>query len=159
MEFRDPWNLEEDPWAIAKIKSHRFHPKFPGTNMELLISYQCDQEEQWITYQYILEDEPWLVAQYVVTKKLKYKHDSRKQLDWAQTYIKSVGKITVRHFKVNVTNPATETTEADIQSRRAYMIKHMHGLPLLCSAKHGLELYDVLSNTKWCDTMAKEKRF
>ena len=26
MEFLDPWNLEEDPWAIVKIKSHRFHP-------------------------------------------------------------------------------------------------------------------------------------
>ena len=81
MEFIDPWNLEEDPWAIAQIKTHRFHPKFPGTNMELLISYQCDEEEQWIPYQYVLEDEPWLVAQYLVTNKLKYKNESRKQLD------------------------------------------------------------------------------
>ena len=36
------------------------------------------------------------------------------------------------------------------------MVKHMHGLPLPCSAKHGLELDDVLSNTKWRDSMAKE---
>ena len=36
------------------------------------------------------------------------------------------------------------------------MVKHMHGLPLPCSAKHGLELDDVLSNTKWCDAIAKE---
>ena len=93
MEFLDPWNLEEDTWEIAEIKSHRFHPSFPGTNMELLTSYQCDQEEQWIPYQSVLDNKPWLVVQYVVTNKLKYKHKTRNQIEWAKKYIKSVGKL------------------------------------------------------------------
>ena len=148
MGFLDPWNLEEDPSAIVKIKSHRFHPSFPVTNMELLITYQCDKEEQLIPYQSVLDDEYWLVAQYVVTNKLKYKHNTRNQLEWAKKYIKSVGKIAVRHFNVNVTNPAAGEPDQRIKSRRAYMVKHMHGLPLPCSAKHGLELDKVQTHTK-----------
>ena len=61
MKFLDPWKLEEDPWDIAKIKTHRFHSTVPGTQLEFLISYQCDDEEQWIPYQNVLDDEPWLV--------------------------------------------------------------------------------------------------
>ena len=100
MEFLDPWNLEEDLWAISKIKTHRFNSTSPGTQLEFLISYQCDDEEQWIPYQSVLDDEPWLVAQYLVTNKLKYRHESCNQLDWALKYIKSVGNIdSTQHHK------------------------------------------------------------
>ena len=38
MEFLDPWNLEEDPWAVSKIIKHRFNSTSPGTQLEFLIS-------------------------------------------------------------------------------------------------------------------------
>ena len=103
-----------------------------------------------------MEDGPWLVAQYFVTNQLKYKHNKKYQLAWVQKYIKSVGKISLRHFNINVTEtdlPAE--TEPKIRSRRAYIMKHMHGLPIPRSARHSLELDNVHKNTKWRDTMAK----
>ena len=36
------------------------------------------------------------------------------------------------------------------------MVKHMHGIPLPCSARQGLELDKVQTKNKWHDAMAKE---
>ena len=132
MEFLDPWNLDDDPWEISGIKSHRCHPSYVGSDMELLIKFQCDQEEQWIPYHKVLEDEPWLVAQYIVANKLKYRHRKRYQLDWAKQYIKSVDKISLRHFNINVTDAdKTPIPEYKIQFRRVYVMKQICGLPSL----------------------------
>ena len=126
--------------------------------MELLITYQCDLKKQWVPYQSVLEEEPWLLAQYVVTNRLKYKHNTRNQLEWAKKYIKSIGRISLRHFDVNVTEPVAREIDPlkEIKTRRAYMVKHMHGIPLPCSARQGLELDKVQTNHKWRDAMAKE---
>ena len=77
MEFLDPWNPKEDPWAIRSIKGHRDSEKHKGRK-ELLVVYQSDGEEEWLPYEKVLADEPWLVAQYVNSQKLQFKHGGKK---------------------------------------------------------------------------------
>ena len=69
MEFLDPWNPKDDPWAIHSIKDHRDSKEKKG-QMELLVVYQSDGEEEWLPYGKVQSDEPWLVAQYVNNSEL-----------------------------------------------------------------------------------------
>ena len=71
LELNDPWALEDDPWAIKEITDHR------GAHKELLVTYQEDNKKEWVPYQKVLKDEPWLVAQYV-RKHPKLKNSGQK---------------------------------------------------------------------------------
>ena len=50
----------------------------------------------------------------------------------------------------------TTETKPKVWSRRAYTMKRMHGLPIICSARHSLELDEAHKNSRRRDTMAKE---
>ena len=41
MELNDPWEPEQDPWAIQEITAHRDSPKVKS-HKKLLVTYQCD---------------------------------------------------------------------------------------------------------------------
>ena len=133
MEFLDPWNLKEDPWAIRSIKNHRESEKHKGRK-ELLVVYQSDGEEEWLPYEKVLANEPWLVAQYVNSQKLQFKHGGKRQHIWASKYIRSIEKICRRLCGVSLLEEVVPE-EPDIKNRReSCMLKEMHGLPIPKSA-------------------------
>ena len=118
---------------------------------ELLAVYQSDGEEEWLPYGKVLADEPCLVAQYVDSKGLKFRHGGQRQCNWARMYIRSIDKMCRRLCGVSLLEEV-EPEEPDTKNRReSFMLKEMHGLPIPRSAKHSLELDTVHGNHKWRD--------
>ena len=154
MEFLNPWNPQDDPWAISEIIDHR-DPK--GTIMEFLVRYHPDSAEEWVPYHKVKQDEPWLVAKYVKEKGLKFKCKRRKQHVWATKYIKGLDRMCRRLCDISLIND-TVNEDQQINNRRGevHMMKEMHGLPCPKSVKCSLELDRIHNNSKWKDAMAKE---
>ena len=89
MEEHDPWNLKSDPWDISKIEGHCNTPYKTGCK-DLLIVYRCNNAEEWIPCENVVDDEPWLVSQYIDSQGPNFKQRGEKQCIWGQKYIRNI---------------------------------------------------------------------
>ena len=142
--------LEEDPlFEIEKILDHKITEK--GKPL-FKVRWQSDQEEMWIKMSQLKEDEPLMLAEYIV--KYNLRGNKYYQYKWAKRFlykVKMLGK--ALNLKERVTN-----RKSGLEEKMNFKLpkQTMHGIPVPSNATQALGLDKHFNNDKWKEAMKKE---
>ena len=109
-------------------------------------TWACDGISTWEKLAIIKEDDPVLVAEYIVSNDLR--RNPKWRYKWAKRYlfkIKQLGR--ALGMNLNIVQPRATNKKAT---------KEMHGIPIPKNGKQALDFDKQFGNKKWSDAIKKE---